>query len=170
MFSLGEYDPRPLDVWSCAIVLICMIHKGNPWPSADQSHPHENYSKFLAGWEKFTAAHPTGLITGSELPSCGPVFANLHKPVLKSLVLRMMHPDPMKRIAIKDALTDRWVKQIDCCSSEAYGTDIPEAIDATSLGSCRLAMKMSIKKSHHHLPQKESRIPQHRFDMGHGWS
>lgn len=147
-----------------------MVHKGNPWPSADQAHPHENYSKFLAGWEKFVATHPAGLITDSELPSCGPVFANLTKPVLKSLILRMMHPDPAKRISIKEALTDRWVKQIDCCSLEACGADLPPAIDATNLGSCRLASKMSIKKSHHHLPQKESKIPQHRFDMGHGWS
>lgn len=165
----GDYDPRPLDVWSCAIVLLCMIHKGNPWPSADRNHPHENFSKFLKGWDKFCETHPDGLITDSDhIPSCGPVFFNIQKPVLKSLLLRMMHPDPLKRISIQDAVKDRWVKQIDCCCVEAY--EAVDAIDASHKGSCKLAAKMNIKKFHHHLPQKESKIPQHRFDMGHGWS
>lgn len=147
-----------------------MIHKGNPWPAADKNHPHENFSKFLAGWEKFSTTHPDGLIIDTELPSCGPVFSNLTKPVLKSLLLRMMHPDPIKRISIQDAVKDRWVKQIDCCCADEYGTETLGAIDATSKTSCKLASKMIIKKCHHHLPQKESKIPQHRFDMGHGWS
>ena len=166
----GDYDPRPLDVWSCAIVLLCMIHKGNPWPSADRSHPHGNFSKFLAGWDRFLEAYPEGRVTDSEVPVCGPIFSNLSKPVLRNLLLKMLHPDPMKRISIQDAVKDRWVKQIDCCCMEDYGTEILAAIDATSKSSCKLAAKMSIKKSHHHLPQKESKIPQHRFDMGHGWS
>ena len=115
------------------------------------------------------ATHPDGLIIDTELPLCGPVFSTLTKPVLRSLLLRMMHPDPVKRISIQDAVKDRWVKQIDCCCADEYGKELG-AIDATSNTSCKLASKMVIKKCHHHLPQKESKVPQHRFDMGHGWS
>lgn len=148
-----------------------MIHKGNPWPSADRNNPHENFAKFLKGWEKFCQTHPDGRITSTDqLPHCGPVFTALTKPVLKSLILRMMHPDPVKRISIQEAVKDRWVKQIDCCCVENYDAETVESIDASKPGSFKFAGKMTIKKSHHHLPQKESRIPQHRFDMGHGWS
>lgn len=169
MCNSGEYDPRPLDVWSCAIVLICMIHKGNPWPSADANHPHENYAKFLAGWDKFYEEFPDGLVTENRTPSCGPIFEKLGKIIIKNLLLRMLHPDPIKRISIHDAVRDRWVKQIDCCSDE-YDSNMVGSIDASGKASCKLASKMSIKKSHHHLPPKESKIPQHRFDMGHGWN
>lgn len=146
-----------------------MIHKGNPWPSADRSQPHENYAKFLAGWDLFVKEHPEGLITGEETPVCGPIFANLGKNVIRILLLKMLHPDPAKRISIEETVRDRWVKQIDCCCLDGNENETVGCIDASGKASCKLASKMSIKKSHHHLPPKESKIPQHRFDMGHGW-
>lgn len=158
-----------MDVWSCAIVLMCMIHKGSPWAAADRNHPDANYAKFLAGWDRFYATHPDGIITGEEYPTCGPVFSLLHKAVIKVLLLKMLHPDPAKRISIHEALGDRWVKQIDCCCAEDVGAEPAICIDAAGKESCRLAGKMMIKKSHHHLPPKESKIPQHRFDLGPGW-
>jgi protein-serine/threonine kinase len=147
-----------------------MIHKGSPWTAADRTHPDASYAKFLAGWEKFYESHPDGVITGDETPVCGPIFSRLNKTVLKILLLKMLHPDPLKRISIHDALRDRWVKQIDCCCAEGVGTEPAVCIDAAGKDSCKLAGKMIIKKSHHHLPPKESKIPQHRFDLGHGWS
>ena len=151
-----------------------MIHSGSPWAAADRAHPDANYAKFLAGWDRFYAAHPDGLITGEETPCCGRLFSTLAKVVIKTLVLRMLHPDPTKRISIHEALGDRWVKQIDCCCDDATATatatDGAGSIDAAGKGSGRVAGRMIIRKSHHHLPPKESKIPQHRFDMGHGWS
>lgn len=168
--AAGDYDPRPLDVWSCAIVLLCMIHKGSPWAAADRNHPDANYAKFLTGWDKFHQTHPDGVISGDEAPVCGPIFSHLGKTVLKVLLLKMLHPDPVKRISIHEALGDRWVKLIDCCCAEDLSTEPVIRINAAGKDSCKLAGKMSIKKCHHHLPPKESKIPQHRFDMGHGWS
>lgn len=147
-----------------------MIHKGSPWAAADRNHPDANYAKFLAGWDKFYQTHPDGTITGDETPACGPLFSHLSKAVLKVLLLKMLHPDPVKRISIHEALGDRWVKLIDCCCAEDLRKEPVVRINAAGKDSCKLAGKMYIKKCHHHLPPKESKIPQHRFDMGHGWS
>lgn len=160
-----------------------MIHRGQPWPAADRSQPHQYYARFLAGWDEFLEEHHDGIISGVEIPSCGPLFSNLPKPAIKNLLLRMMHPDPSKRVSIHDAVGDRWVKNIDCCSFDEESSGIggttnasgggTSVIDAAGKESCKLMGKMSIKKCHNHLPPKESKLPhgmQHRFDMGHGWS
>ena len=98
-------------------------------------------------------------------------MSNLNKLGLKSLLLRMMHPDPEKRISIHDAIGDRWVKTVDCCGLEGYMTGGQEqTIDAAGSGSCKLAGKLSVKKMHNHLPPTKSKVPMHRFDMGDGWS
>ncbi len=167
--SAGDYDPRALDVWSCAIVFLTMTFCGSPWPSAERSHPF--YQKFAAGWDTWLAKQTDGVITDDAdgMPKCGPIFANLDSPAIKRLMLKMLNPNPDRRILIHDALNDRWVKIIDCCSVEDYGAK-EQAIDAAGSKSCKLASKLGIKKMHNHLPPTKQRMPQHRFDMGDGWS
>ena len=142
-----------------------MIHKGTPWSAADRNHPDANYARFLVGWEKFYRTHPDGMITGDETPACGPLFTHLSKAVIKIIVLKMLHPDPLKRISIHEALGDRWVKQIDCCCADEVGKQ-PSGlgIDTGEKEGIKLGGKMMIKKCHQHLPPKESKLPQHRFD------
>ncbi|KZF22982.1 kinase-like protein [Xylona heveae TC161] len=124
----GDYDPRALDVWSCAIVFLTMNYSGSPWRAAKTTEPY--YQKFLSGWEAWLKTHPEGIITDDPNgghPKCGPVFLNLPSPAIRRLLLRMMHPDPEKRISIHDALSDRWVKTIECCSPEACEDDVVDA-------------------------------------------
>lgn len=168
--ATGDYDPRPLDVWSCAIVFLTMTFGGSPWPAAERSHSF--YQKYAAGWDAWLAKHPDGVITDDPdegMPKCGPIFAHLDTPAIKRLMLKMLHPIPEKRISIQDALGDRWVKTIDCCSLEDY-TSKDSTIDVAGSKSCKLASKLGVKKMHNHLPPAKQRMPQHRFDMGHGWS
>jgi protein-serine/threonine kinase len=163
----GHYDPRPLDVWSCAIVLLSMIYKGNPWPAANRTHPHHHYARFLSGWDKFIDKYPDGLITGSETPSCGPLFASLHKPAIRNLLLRMMHPNPNKRITVHEAVRDRSVQGIECCCLEEYGGGV--VIDAKDKESWKVVGRVGVRKVHNHLPPKESRLPGgilHKLDLG----
>lgn len=164
-----DYDPRALDVWSCAIVFLTMTFCGSPWPSAERSHPF--YQKFAAGWDTWLAKHPDGVITDDAdgMPKCGPIFAHLDSPAIKRLMLKMLNPNPDKRVPIHEALNDRWVKTIDCCSVEDYGLK-EQAIDVAGSKSCKLASKLCVKKMHNHLPPAKQRMPQHRFDMGDGWS
>jgi hypothetical protein len=58
-----------------------------------------------------------------------PDFAHLDSPAIKRLMLKMLYPSPDRRISIQDAISDRWVKTVDCCSVEDYGTK-ENAIDA----------------------------------------
>lgn len=144
-----------------------MIYRGNPWPAANRSHPHHHYARFLSGWDKFIDMYPNGLITGSETPSCGPLFSNLQKPAIRHLLLRMMHPNPNKRITISEAVGDRLVKGIECCCLEEYREDA--RIDAKDKESWRAVWRMGVRKIHNHLPPKETRLSGvilQRFDLG----
>ena len=145
-----------------------MIHKGNPWPAANRTHPHHHYMRYLAGWDEFIDKHPSGLITGGETPHCGPLFHELPKPAIKRLVLRMLHPNPNKRIGIQDALGDRFVKGVECCcleDKEGMGVDA-----RMKEGSRATAGSVEVRKAHSHLPPKApSRLPSgilQRFDFG----
>ncbi|KAI9815612.1 MAG: hypothetical protein M1826_001980 [Phylliscum demangeonii] len=170
----GDYDPRALDVWSCALVYLFMRFKGAPWAAADPNYGQ--YGKFRRGWQTFLDAHPAQLITDdSGLPACGEVFRAVEPVALQRLLLRMMHPTPEKRIGAQDALDDRWIKKIECCAPEAAdgGGDgsgsggAPECtFDVRDAKTCRLAGKHGIRKSHNHLPPAPTkRLLMHSFDF-----
>jgi len=164
----GDYDPRPLDVWSCAIVCLALNFRGMPWECADTKDP--NYAKFIAGWDDFMKTKPDGIVTETQYPSCGKIFSILYKEALRRLLLRMLHPDPEKRITIHEALNDRWVKTIECCCPEPNElSKAVTSIDAAGKGSCKLAGKMVVQKMHNHVPPEKKRMPPHRFDTGDGY-
>ena len=161
------YDPRPLDVWSCAILYLTMFHGGFVWQKADRSQPQ--YRKFREGWSEFLEQFPDGPIDDVNFPKCGNVISLLPSAGMRRLMLKMLHPDPTKRIKIHEALNDRAVRAIECCGPE-IGDDAPIGIDVASAGSCRLASKMKVQKKHDHLPPPVKILPQHRFDLGNGTS
>ncbi|KAF1985347.1 Pkinase-domain-containing protein, partial [Aulographum hederae CBS 113979] len=164
----SDYDPRPLDVWSCAIVFLTMTYGGSPWQAAKPEYEH--YAKYLNGWKTWLNAHPDGNITDAVdgAPKCGPIFANLPSSPLKRLMLKMLHPIPEKRINIRDVLTSACVRTVECCSPESYD----DTFSLEDMRKARGASGMSVLKNHKHLPPREHKTPkalQHRFDMGHGW-
>ncbi|KAJ9220253.1 hypothetical protein DTO027B5_1233 [Paecilomyces variotii] len=146
----GEYDPRPLDVWSCAIVCLALCFRGTPWELADPKDL--NFAKFLRGWDIFIEAKPDGIVTNMEYPSCGSMFHALHKESLRRLLLQMLHPDPDRRISIHEAVKDRFVKGIDCCCPDFNDFLTVTHVDAAGKNSCRLAGKMVVHKMHNHTP------------------
>jgi serine/threonine protein kinase len=173
----GNYDPRPLDVWSCAIVYLTMSFKGSPWPAAQTKY--ELYGKFKAGWDKWLHDHPDGVISDSSFPSCGPLFKMVDViggPAIKRLLLKMLNPDPDRRISIQHVLKSSTMKSIECCSEESYEDvqgccfDAGKSKVTTSDGK---KVKAQIKRKHNHVPPKEHKTPKvfkHRFDMGDGYS
>ena len=168
----SEYDPTMLDVWSCGILYLTLCLNGQPWQSTSK---HElNYRLFMEGWEAFLNRSPDGPIDENSYPSCGPIFAQLTSNGQRRCILRMLHPDPEHRCTINDALHDRWVKKVECCSPdlEQAGSDssASSAIDVAVEGSCALMKKMKIQAKHNHTPPERNIIPQHRFSMGHGYS
>jgi serine/threonine protein kinase len=153
--SIDDYDPRSLDVWSCAIVCLALFFRGTPWQAAKPEDA--NYSKFLAGWHKFLLRKPDGIITETEYPSCGRIFSALPKRSLKRLILQMLHPDPGRRIAIRDILEDRWMKTVECCCSESMKVDETDmSIDAADKHSGKLA-RIKLQRMHNHIPPEKKR-------------
>jgi protein-serine/threonine kinase len=165
-----EYDPAKLDVWSCGILYLTLVHGGNPWASAVTSEP--NYASFIEGWNTFLEQSKDNPIDENNYPQCGPLFNSLATNSQRRCILKMLHPDPEKRCTIEDALHDRWIKNINCCSPEprdTNGTD-GSGIDVSKIDCQKVAARMTVQVKHDHLPPPVKRLPQHRFDMGDGTS
>lgn len=167
----GNYDPRPLDVWSCAIVFLTMTCGGCPWQAAKPEY--QNYARFKKGWDHWLPNHPDGLIKDAPdgAPKCGPLFKSLEPPAIKRLMLKMLHPIPDKRVTIREVMTSPYVRGIECCCPESF-EDQTCGIDVSKKSS-KAASKMIVQKKHHHIPPKPekplAKAFQHRFDMGDGW-
>ena len=142
-----------------------MKFRGSPWPSAERKHLQ--YDKFMRGWEAFRDRQPEWLITDdSGLPKCGELISSIDPLGLRRLMLMMMHPVPEKRISIHDALNDRWVKTIECCTAERMDQPV-RTIDVTDKNCCKLSAKSGIPKVHNHLPPAK-RILLHSFEIKEG--
>ncbi|KAH7112892.1 kinase-like domain-containing protein [Dendryphion nanum] len=169
----GSYDPRPLDIWSCAIVFLTMTFGGCPWQAAKPEFVY--YARFKKGWDEWLQQHPDGLITDAAdgHPKCGKLFSFINPPPIKRLLLKMLFPIPEKRITIKETMASACVKSIHCCCPESYD-DPARCIDASKLNSKQLSKLAASKKMlHHHIPpqaeKKFAKIIQHRFDLGDGY-
>ncbi|KAI9889582.1 MAG: hypothetical protein M1814_005185 [Vezdaea aestivalis] len=145
-----QYDPRLVDVWSCAMVFLTLRFGGQIWMSPEESE--QNFRLFSCGYRKWVASHAESpvITSTSDLPKCGPAFGNLKLMGEKKCVLRMLHPNPAHRITMRDLLEDNWFKGIDCCSADV-NTTAPPALDASAKKSCRLASK-HVRRMHNHLP------------------
>jgi protein-serine/threonine kinase len=160
-----SYDPRPLDIWSTAIVYLTMTFGGCPWQAAKTEF--EYYARFKKGWTAWLERHPDGeIFDGPDgHPKCGKLFSLIEPPSIKRLMLKMLHPIPSKRITIKEVLKTTCIKNIGCCCPETY--DDPKVMfDASKATSARAPKKYL----HHHIPPKpENKVGKaltHRFDMG----
>ncbi|RDA91431.1 hypothetical protein CP533_6280 [Ophiocordyceps camponoti-saundersi (nom. inval.)] len=144
-----RYDARALDVWSSAIVMIYMTFGGAIWSRAERGQPH--YDKLVQGWESWNKRHPEAgsAITEEDYPKCMALDMGINPPALRRLLLQMLNPEPNRRIAIADVLSNRWMRNVECCQLESYD-DQAQAIDATKKEFC------GGKKifCHNHLPSK----------------
>ncbi|KAJ3157444.1 serine/threonine-protein kinase HAL4/sat4 [Geranomyces michiganensis] len=90
-FTESSYDGRKVDVWACAIIYLAMMFQRFPWHAAMPSDT--NYVQYV------TSGCKTKFF--DRLPE-GP----------RTLLKRMLDPDPDKRYTIDQCLEDRWVKSI----------------------------------------------------------
>lgn len=146
---LGAYDPRGLDVWSSAIVMLHVIFGGALWPRAESGN--RNYDSLLRGWERWEAKHPEGgQITEMDYPHVVPFDQMVNPPALRRILIAMLHPNPAKRIKIADVAKNRWVKNIECCQIDSY-EDPCTVIDASDPKSCFQGNRSKVVQ-HNHLP------------------
>lgn len=126
-----EYDPRAVDVWSCAIVYLSLCFSGTPWDAA--THEVKNYDAFCQSWDEWLEQHPDGEIKKEgSLPSIarGKLFG-LSTPHTRNMILGMLHPDPAHRWTIKQVLeivnerdAYRGIDPWPCCQQAGYSDDI----------------------------------------------
>lgn len=151
--GVDDYDPRKLDVWSCAIVYITLHYGGAPWNKASEDDPM--FSRYAFAWGKWTSRHPDGIIKSDEvdLPACR-LMSDM-KLGLRRLLFRMTHPDPAKRASIEEVLKDRYITAIECCTfDDEY--QLGKNLDASKSDACKTATKLNVKRLHNHLPPKHS--------------
>lgn len=115
-----DYDARSLDVWSCAILFLTLKFGAHPWPKATPES--KMFVRFLNGWEEWLTTHPDGNIEegSDDYPVCGKMFQNLQNPARERMILKMLHPDPAKRISIAQALDSQIVSEWDCCQPDTH--------------------------------------------------
>ncbi len=94
-YEEGEYDARAVDVWAMAIIYFTMVFHTIPWHVAQMSD--ENYRQYTLGGAK--AFEP---------------FKRLSYGA-RTLLRRMLEPDPAKRITIDEIMDDEWFKNINVC-------------------------------------------------------
>ena len=95
-FTGQEYDGRLVDVWSLGIIYYTLIFHCVPWEMAHLKN--QNYKKFLEeGFDQFEPFN--------RLPA---------RP--RSLLKRILEPDPIKRITIDEIISDEWFKNIRTCT------------------------------------------------------
>ncbi|TGO35714.1 hypothetical protein BHYA_0149g00270 [Botrytis hyacinthi] len=148
----GEYDPRPLDVWSAAIVMLCMTASGCLWERAKpNTSPH--YDELVRGWDKWNGKHNDCSITDSDYPHVSFFDKHINPPALRRILLTMLNPDPKQRATIADVAKNRWMKNVECCQIDSYDepTTIIDASKCSGLGNRSLNRVVG----HNHLPPKE---------------
>lgn len=149
--SLGEYDPRPLDVWSAAIVMLCMTANGCLW---ERARPNTSplYDELVRGWDKWNDKHDVCTITDSDYPHVSFFDKHISPPALRRILLTMLNPNPKHRASIADIAKNRWMKNVECCQIDSY--DEPtKVIDASKGGVGHRSLNRVV--GHNHLPPKE---------------
>lgn len=142
-----KYDPRGLDVWGAAVVMITFIFSGPLWERAVSGQPV--YDNLVSGWEKWNKAHEDKKeeeIDDDDYPFAVP-FNKIKPAALRKLLVRMLNPDPKKRLSIADVYNHRWIKMIECCQPDS-NEDQNKGIDATKSASGKKI------RCHNHLPGK----------------
>ncbi|KAI1475752.1 kinase-like domain-containing protein [Daldinia eschscholtzii] len=149
-----DYDPRALDVWSSAIVMLYLTFNANLWEKAQAGLTSPNqrtYNELVNGWTKINAkreANPEEV--GEDAYPRVAAFEICVKPApLRRLLLKMLNPDPKKRITMSEVMSNRWMKNVECCQLESY-EDPTKFIDASK----KDWMKSGANKifCHNHLP------------------
>lgn len=136
-----DYDPRAVDIWSCAVVYLSLIVGGTPWTTA--STDVNNFNIYCASWDRYEKRYPDSQIQ-KERPCPDFVrskeFMALGDLGCRQLVFGMLHPDPSKRWSAHEALESQTVTEFPCCQQEGYSDDI------------RTRQRKAL---HNHLPPKK---------------
>lgn len=145
-YTQKEYDARKTDLWSCGIIFVCMTIRRFPWklprPERDQSFNNYVHSNNVGAERLFKL-----------LPRYS-----------RSIISKILRPNPEERCTLEEVLNDEWVKNIETCTPEVPANNHPHHLlfepskDIMKRGNIIVLPSPSkegdsgvpIKKKHHH--------------------
>ncbi|KAK7207307.1 kinase-like domain-containing protein [Myxozyma melibiosi] len=146
------YDARTLDVWSCAITFFCITFGGHPFGKADMTD--SRYREYVDKLHKFYLKYPDADFSIPDWEIFPPLrmltpFSN----GCRKLILRMLEPDPKKRITAQQALNDPFVNRIEvCCETGDSDADAScSCVDASDKDSHKAISKAAVRRTHCHF-------------------
>ncbi|KAH3680599.1 hypothetical protein WICPIJ_008219 [Wickerhamomyces pijperi] len=102
------YDPRPVDVWSIAIMFCCMVLRRFPWKAPKQT---DNSFKLFSTVPEINPENPE-----HKSRSKGPYrLMRLLPHASRPIIAEMLQLDPLKRASMEDILKDEWFQGIEEC-------------------------------------------------------
>lgn len=131
-FIQSEYDPRPVDVWSCGVIYMAMRTGNHLWQIARKGED-ENYDRYLkfrrlveeerenTRRERMNQAGRDASIQKAResvrrrAKESGLDILEGLEFAAKKLIYRMLDPNPQKRITISHIVANEWFRTIVCC-------------------------------------------------------
>lgn len=100
----SEFDPRPLDIWSCGVIYMAMRTGRQLWKVAKSED--EFYSTYLQKRKDAEGYEP---IEGLKRARC------------RNVIYSILDPMPSRRITGKQVLNSEWCREIKVCGAGAKG-------------------------------------------------
>jgi protein-serine/threonine kinase len=97
------YDARLVDIWAVGIVYYCLHFQELPWRVAQTS-------------DALYAAYASACANPQQ-SATPPTINNLNPRSCRSLIRRMLEPDPKQRALIDECTSHSWVQTIEVCHS-----------------------------------------------------
>jgi protein-serine/threonine kinase len=125
LFYESAYDARLVDVWACGIVYYCLHFQELPWRAA-QPATDPLYQAYATA-----CANPSLAVS-----SCPSTINNLSPRGCRSLIRKMLEPDPSLRSTIEEVMAHAWVKGIEVCIGSEKPTHVH--VSARAMGAAQL--------------------------------
>lgn len=105
---LSAYDARLVDIWACGIVYYCLHFQELPWRVAQTT------DQLYANYASACATHPAPSVNQTN-PSFPSTINNLNPRACRSLIRKMLEPDPKARSTIEELMKHPWMQGIEVC-------------------------------------------------------
>lgn len=114
-----QYDPRLVDTFAVGVIYVTMAMGHYPWKSPIKEKDPD-FAEFIDSLKVVipynAETKQQEIITGEYEPFEEMIHVNAEiKMLRKKCLYRMLHPNPNKRVLIKDVLNSNWMKRTHCC-------------------------------------------------------
>ncbi|TRM63033.1 kinase-like domain-containing protein [Schizophyllum amplum] len=117
---LGKpYDARLVDIWAVAVVYYCLHFQELPWRAAQAT-------------DTLYAAYASACSSGNPSPQ---TINNLSPRACRTLMRKMLEPNPTKRASIESIFEHEWVKSIEVCWEKGEGQEGHVHVNARAVSS-----------------------------------